>query len=147
MDNQIIEGSAENLPLPSESIDLIINIESSHLYDSTPNFFKEVHRVLKKGGYFCWADIRFKEEMSVVLDQATSTGLELIEYENITSGVLNGIEYTARQYDKLLDKMPWIFKMFRGSLRTTYCAPGTYTYNRLLKREKIYAAACWIKKN
>ncbi|KAE9556412.1 hypothetical protein FO519_000297 [Halicephalobus sp. NKZ332] len=141
MNNQIIQGVAENLPLPTASMDLIINIESSHLYDSTPNFFSEVCRVLKPGGYFCWADIRFRVEMPVVLDQATSAGLDLVEYENITSGVLNGIEYTARKYDKLFDKIPWIFKLLRGSIRTTYCAPGTYTYNRLVRREKIYATA------
>ena len=105
MENLIIQGSAENLPLPTASIDLVVNIESSHLYESTPNFFKEVHRVLRPGGYFCWADIRFKDEMSVVLDQAVAAGLELIEYENITTGVLHGIEYTAKQYDKLFDKV------------------------------------------
>uniref|UniRef100_A0AC34R3A4 Methyltransferase type 11 domain-containing protein n=1 Tax=Panagrolaimus sp. JU765 TaxID=591449 RepID=A0AC34R3A4_9BILA len=143
--NQLIVGSANNLPLPSSSLDLILNIESSHLYDSTPQFLAEVFRVLKPGGYFCWADIRFKEEVPVVLEEATATGLKLVEYENITSGVLNGIEYTSRQYDKLFDKAPWIFRLFKKSIRTTYCAPGTWTYNRLLRREKLYAAACWTK--
>lgn len=115
--NQLIVGSANNLPLPSSSLDLILNIESSHLYDSTPQFLAEVFRVLKPGGYFCWADIRFKEEVPVVLEEATATGLKLVEYENITSGVLNGIEYTSRQYDKLFDKVRTtiLFLLFKFS--------------------------------
>lgn len=143
----MIEGIADNLPLPSSSIDLVLNIESSHLYESTAQFFIEVNRVLKLGGYLCWADIRFKDELPIILEYASNAGFELIEYENITTGVLNGIEYTSRQYDKLFDKAPWIFKFLKSSIRTTYCAPGTYTYNRLVKREKIYAAACWVKKD
>lgn len=110
--NQFIVGSACNTSLPSSSIDLVLNIESSHLYDSTPQFLTEVYRILKPGGYFCWADIRFKDDMSVVLDEAIATGFQLVEYENITSGVLNGIEYTSRQYDKLFDKVKNFFTTF-----------------------------------
>uniref|UniRef100_A0AC34EZZ8 Methyltransferase type 11 domain-containing protein n=1 Tax=Panagrolaimus sp. ES5 TaxID=591445 RepID=A0AC34EZZ8_9BILA len=145
-DGTFFEGNAEALPLPSGSVDLIINIESSHLYDNPKNFFSEVYRVLKPNGYFCWADLRYKDMMARTLEEVAQAKLHLTSYENITAEVLNGIEFTSKRYDKMLEKAPWFIKIFENSIRATYCAPGTHTYNRFARREKIYAAACWCKK-
>ncbi|PAV90799.1 hypothetical protein WR25_06247 [Diploscapter pachys] len=74
----------------------VLNIESSHLYPDCPAFFSEVHRVLRIGGHFCWADLRFA------------------------------------------DQAPWVVRLFRYSIRRTYCAPGTVTYQRLVSRRRLY---------
>lgn len=52
-----MQADAESLPLSSNSFDIITNLESSHLYPNIESFFKEVSRVLKPGGFFCYADI------------------------------------------------------------------------------------------
>ena len=49
---------AQNLTqIPSDSIDVLLNIESAFHYPDKPAFLKEVHRVLKPGGQFLIADI------------------------------------------------------------------------------------------
>uniref|UniRef100_A0A7E4UYE8 Methyltransf_11 domain-containing protein n=1 Tax=Panagrellus redivivus TaxID=6233 RepID=A0A7E4UYE8_PANRE len=143
----LMKGDAEDLPLEDESQDMVVNVESSHLYKNEKAFFMEVHRVLKDGGYLCWADLRFPNDMSTTLTIAHEAGFKLLSYENITNEVLNGIEYTSRNYDRLLKKAPWFVRIFGESIRTTYCAPGTPTYSRFARREKIYSAACWQRKS
>jgi len=49
---------AQNLTkIPSNSVDVLINIESAFHYPDKPAFLKEVHRVLKPGGQYLIADI------------------------------------------------------------------------------------------
>jgi ubiquinone/menaquinone biosynthesis C-methylase UbiE len=49
---------AQNLTqIPSDSIDVVINIESAFHYPDKASFLKEIHRVLKPGGEFLIADI------------------------------------------------------------------------------------------
>jgi len=65
VENQVnfIQGDAEQLPVESESFDLITNIESSHLFPSIELFFEEVFRVLAPGGFFCYTDIELKNKL------------------------------------------------------------------------------------
>ena len=46
--------------IPSESVDVLLNIESAFHYPDKTAFLKEVHRVLKPGGQFLIADILTK---------------------------------------------------------------------------------------
>lgn len=43
----------------------VINVESSHLYQDCEQFFRECARVLKRGGYLCWIDLRYKTQARV----------------------------------------------------------------------------------
>lgn len=55
---QFFMDDAQNLTqIPSNSVDVLINIESAFHYPDKPAFLKEVHRVLKPGGEFLIADI------------------------------------------------------------------------------------------
>ena len=54
-----IQGDAENLPFEKNTFDLVINVEASHCYPSFPRFLAEVARVLRPGGHFLYADLRF----------------------------------------------------------------------------------------
>jgi ubiquinone/menaquinone biosynthesis C-methylase UbiE len=49
-------SDAQNLDYEDNSFDIVINMESSHLYYSPKRFYSEVIRVLKPGGVFLYAD-------------------------------------------------------------------------------------------
>ena len=55
---KFLVGDAQNLTqVPSNSVDVLINIESAFHYPDKPAFLKEVNRVLKPGGQYLIADI------------------------------------------------------------------------------------------
>ncbi len=51
-------GDAQATGLPDACVDVVVNVESSHCYGSMDAFIAEVHRVLRPGGHFVWADLR-----------------------------------------------------------------------------------------
>ncbi|AEW95947.1 MULTISPECIES: class I SAM-dependent methyltransferase [Streptomycetaceae] len=51
-----VHGDAENLPFEDDSLDVVVNIESSHTYPDFERFLAEVARVLKPGGWLTHID-------------------------------------------------------------------------------------------
>lgn len=92
---KFIQGSAESIPLPDNSMDVVVNVESSHAYGSVVQFLKEVRRVLKPGGYLLLVDFRNEknvETMATLKSQLLDTGMKMLEEENITANVIRSIE-------------------------------------------------------
>jgi ubiquinone/menaquinone biosynthesis C-methylase UbiE len=85
-------GDAESLPLDDCSFDAIVNIESSHCYGSTQQFFNEAFRVLRPSGYFLFSDFRSKEEVSTTTNQLKKSGFKIRNLENITANVLKSMD-------------------------------------------------------
>jgi ubiquinone/menaquinone biosynthesis C-methylase UbiE len=92
-------GRAESLAVPDCSKDIIINVESSHCYTSPGLFFKEVHRILKPGGMFLFADIRGNgvaksyQTVSMLEDQFKALeDMSLVDRTNITQNVMRALE-------------------------------------------------------
>jgi len=52
-----IEGNAQAIPLPNESMPMIWSIESPAHFPDKQQFLKEVYRVLKPGGIFTFSDL------------------------------------------------------------------------------------------
>jgi SAM-dependent methyltransferase len=92
-------GRAESLNVPDCSKDIIINVESSHCYTSPGSFFKEVHRILKPGGMFVFADIRGDglaksyQTVAMLEDQFKSLAdMGLVDRTDITKNVMRALE-------------------------------------------------------
>src|SRR5688572_22934700 len=92
---KFIQGSAEDIPLKDNSIDVVINVESCHAYGSVEKFLSEVKRVLKPGGHLLLVDFRNEknvENMGTLKQQLQNTGMEILVEENITENVIKSIE-------------------------------------------------------
>jgi ubiquinone/menaquinone biosynthesis C-methylase UbiE len=83
-----VHGDAEDLPFDDESFDAVINVESSHCYGSIPVFLREVHRVLRSGGHFLFADLRAAEDRDRLHSQVLETGMTVLEKQDVTPNVL-----------------------------------------------------------
>ena len=56
----LVDDAQDMKNIPSESVDVLLSIESAFHYPDKTAFLKEVHRVLKPGGQFLIADILTK---------------------------------------------------------------------------------------
>lgn len=121
LDNtNLVNGDAECLPFASNSIDVITNLESSHLYPNIEQFFNEVFRVLKPGGYFCYADFdacyKYPEK---TLEKAVALpkNLSIVIKRNITKMVQASIYQRIISNEHLFCGM---VKKWVGDCDTTY---------------------------
>lgn len=89
---KFIQGSAENIPLADNSVDVVINVESCHAYGSVDKFLHEVKRVLKPGGHFLMVDFRNAKNMQSLKGKLRDTGMETVTEENISTNVIRSIE-------------------------------------------------------
>ena len=97
------QGDAQHLPFADASIDVVINVEASHCYPDFPGFVDEVGRVLKPGGRFCHADLRYRsgvEEWVTAL--ARHPQLRLDEMRLINPEVIRGMELNTPRYEAMV---------------------------------------------
>ncbi len=108
-------GNAERLPFPSQVFDILLNVESALDYPRVERFYSEVRRVLKPGGYFLYADIRYWEEMPIWRQQLQDQGLIPVSEEDITPQVRQALEL---DYDRKLRlvaaHVPWLLRAHAG---------------------------------
>ena len=84
-------ADAGHLPFDDGSFDVVINIESAHLYQNKEKFLDEVVRVLKLGGYFLYADLSNPDVDSInpeMMDSMLRERFEIIEANDIRENVL-----------------------------------------------------------
>ncbi|KTD79252.1 hypothetical protein Lwal_1324 [Legionella waltersii] len=89
-----IQSDAERLPIEDNSVDIITNLESSHLYPRIQLFFAEVERVLAPGGYFCYADHDVPVKSQAKRFEAflkSNPNMKVIQKTNITRMVQSSI--------------------------------------------------------
>lgn len=114
-----VTGDAEALPFDDQSFDAVLNVESSHCYGSMPRFLSEVHRVLKDGGHFLFADFRPPTVLEQLLAQIAAAGLSVGEHEDITANVLRAMELDSERKQRLIAEhvSSWLsgtFQQFAG---------------------------------
>ena len=106
-----VHGDAENLSFVDGSVDSIVNVESSHCYGSMKKFVKEVHRVLRPGGYFLFADFRPSEKIEELDENFINSGFQIIKKESISKEVVNAMD-AFHQY-----KLEFFQNMVKGWLK------------------------------
>ena len=87
-----VAGNAESIPFEDDRFDVVINVESSHAYGSVANFFAEVKRVLKPGGYFLITDMRDPKNITPFEQTLLGSGLSLVSQKVISPNVVKAIE-------------------------------------------------------
>ena len=138
-------GDAERLPFTDATFDAVLNVESSHCYASIENFFREVARVLKPGGFFLLADLRDAKEMPALEAMlAGQPGLELVAREDLTGGVAAALKADdarkrARIQELCPPRMLALFAQFaglNGSLIQERLASRAILYQRFVLRRR-----------
>ncbi len=107
------QGDAEALPFADSSFDILLNVESSLYYPDVPRFLAEVLRVLRAGGLFIYADMRYLEEVPAWKEQLKASGLRLLREEDITANVANALRLDSERKLALIERrVPGILKPF-----------------------------------
>lgn len=147
------QADAMALPFSADQFDVVINIESSHCYPSRKQFFTEVARVLRPGGWFLYADL-----VSVLSDNVTigqvhrwlkGSDLRVIHAQNITANVLKSRDLLTQSglfEDAIATWLREEMKPYRSVIlpftKSGYYLTGTAPYRCL--KSGIIAYWSWI---
>jgi ubiquinone/menaquinone biosynthesis C-methylase UbiE len=130
------QGDAQNLDIPDNSFDAIINVESSHRYPDMDSFLVQVDRILKPGGYFLFTDFRYDYEMDELKKQLEKTGFKVLKEELITPKVVKALELDDERRRRLVKKLApgFLHKVALNFAGTV----GSETYNYFADRKYEY---------
>lgn len=112
-----IRGDAHDLPLENNSVDVVLNIESSHIYKDQNKFFSEVHRILKNEGKFLITDYRYVKKTSVEQfeEEIAGCGFKVIDKKIITPQIYDACVLASDRRKKIIDgASPWYMKKYFG---------------------------------
>lgn len=123
-------ANAENLPFDDNSLDVVINVESSHRYGDMQKFITEVKRVLKPGGYFLLTDFRHDFRMRYLNETLANSGLVKIMEEYITEKVLDALRKDEIRRRNLVTKL--LPKLFHNIGLSFATVEGTKTFNGMI---------------
>ena len=138
-----VQGNAERLPFPDQSFDAVINVEAAINYQSVPRFFAEVKRVLRPGGHFLYADIRYADEIAAWEAELANIPMRLVSEHVINAEVMRGLEKN-RLLDQISRRLPNI-AFLRGIANDYAGGPGSLIYRRLENGEASYRLFCFAK--
>ena len=139
---QFLQGDAQDLPIESNSVDAVVNVESSHCYPSRLRFFEEVKRVLRPEGSFLFADLVLIEgdrdapgAVSALLNEA---GLVIEDCIDITGNVLAARDAVSRSstfLSRIRDSVPSLMLPF---VEDALNLSGTTFYKKLASGQTRY---------
>lgn len=133
-----MQGFADKLPIPDESCDVVVNVESSHCYPSMEKFLDEVKRILKPDGYMAFCDLRRSSEIETLENNINKSGLSIIKRNEITSSVLDALDHVSQIRDaQIASVFP---PLFRNALRDFAAVKNTGIYNMLKSGQMKYVS-------
>jgi SAM-dependent methyltransferase len=132
-------GDAQSMPFPASSFDAVVNIESSHCYESVDTFLSEVCRVLRPGGRFFFADLRSLDGVNTLREQFNACGLTVEKQTDITTNVLTALQLDNARKLELIDAL--IPRVFHRPFRAFAGIAGTRNYAGLESGKLRYLSA------
>jgi ubiquinone/menaquinone biosynthesis C-methylase UbiE len=127
------QGNAEALPLQIGSVDVLLNVEASHLYDNPAKFFAEVNRVLVPGGRFLHVDLAWKDKDPPGMIAAA--GFTVDEVVDITANVVQALDLDSVRREQIVQSFP---EAMRKDFRDWSGVKDFRAYNRLKDGEWVY---------
>lgn len=98
-----VQGDALSLPYDGGLMDIVFNVESSHIYSDQAQFLREVARVLKPGGLFIIADYRaLRDALQRFRDEVKAAGLEPVSERDISQEVLAACKGDSARRESLI---------------------------------------------
>jgi len=100
-DNRLafLVGDASKIPLPDNSADLVLNVESCHGYPNPVQFLHECRRVLRPGGLLLLTDVRLRGAGEQILDlDILTSGFGVLERADITEKVQAACSLDAKRF-------------------------------------------------
>ena len=134
-------GDAERLPFPDGSVDVVVNIESSHCYADVAAFAREAARVLVPGGWFTFADMRSRGMLPDLDRQLAAPGLKLEERRDLTAGVVAALDAVDGQKRERIGRS----QLTRRFMVEFAGAKGSILYEGLSDRSVLYVARRYRK--
>jgi SAM-dependent methyltransferase len=133
---QWLQGCADNLPIPDQSVDIVINIESSHFYPSMKKFISEVQRILRPKGYMAFADLRHFLQVDGLDQCFDASGLRVLQRSDITPQVLASLTQISDR------RKAYINSAFPARWRKANCelsaVKGSPIYNGFINGQQKY---------
>lgn len=112
---QFICGDAHAMPFSSLSFDIVVNVESSHIYKQPVKFFEEVYRILKPGGKFLLTDFRVVKHFPIdgLEEIVRRCGFSIIEKRIISPSVYESCIMASQRRKEIVNHAsPWLLKRF-----------------------------------
>lgn len=104
---EFLQGDAQALPLPDSSVDVVVNVESSHAYPSFDRFLAEVARVLRPGGWLLLADVRDAEALRGFEESLAAAPWEPALRRSLAEGVVRSMQRDGeRRRQAVLARFP-----------------------------------------
>ncbi len=133
---RFLRGNAEDIPLPDECVDAIVNIEASCHYQDTAKFFREVFRLLRPGGHFVYADMHRTKDVDDLFAELGRSGLQILEHQDITQNVIRALELDHDRRMAALKRLAPFF--LRGLLKSFAGTQATLVPNSLADGRLVY---------
>lgn len=128
------QGNACDLKCPDASVDVVINLESSHSYRSFQQFVQGVHRILVPGGYFLFSDLRYQHYAKELPEAFDKAGFKQLHTEDISAQVVSALAADNQRKAQLLNNYVFGNRLFKNMA----FLKGSRYYKQLQSGELVY---------
>jgi ubiquinone/menaquinone biosynthesis C-methylase UbiE len=140
-----VRSSALNLPFLDQSFDVVLNVEASNNYGDHHAFFREVHRVLRPGGAFLYADTASSRDVAAI-ERALSAAALAGEFHDITNHVAEACRLDGSRRRRLIRAVPWSYRILFCKLLANYAAlEGSRKLAEFRSFRRLYFMTCATK--
>ena len=137
-----MQGRADTLPIPDNSVDVLVNIESSHCYPFMDQFLSEVQRVLRPNGYMAYTDLRHTSKVDALDNCIKASGLQVLQRSDITPQVLDSLTRLSDRRKAHINRTYSV--IWRQVVRDISAVKGTVVYNGFINGQQKYL--CYLLK-